>query len=178
MAEVRAGHTATLLRDGRVLVSGGAIDPDGEQVLASAELYDPASGSWTTVEEMSDPRSAHTATLLPDGRVLVVGGIGKFVSPMETRMLASAELFDPGHRALDQCGTYGRPRSGHTATLLPDGTVLVAGGALGFGRVLPRPRSTTQATASLVGHRRADRGALRPHGNAAGRRHGARASAA
>ena len=136
MAETRAGHSATLLRDGRVLATGGVIDPDGDQVLASAELYDPASRSWTTVEDMAEPRSAHTATLLPDGRVLVVGGIGSFVSPMETRMLASAELYDPTTGRWTSVERTADPRSGHTATLLPDGKVLVAGGALGFGRAL------------------------------------------
>ena len=136
MAETRAGHTATLLEDGKVLVAGGVIDPDGEQVLASAELYDPASRSWIGVKDMAEPRSAHTATLLPDGRVLVVGGIGRFVSPMETRMLDSAELFDPATGRWTSAERSSDPRSGHTATLLPDGTVLVAGGSLGFGRTV------------------------------------------
>ena len=157
MAETRAGHTATLLRDGRVLATGGAIDPDGDQVLASAELYDPASGSWTTVEDMSEPRSAHTATLLPDGRVLVVGGIGRFVSPMETRMLASAELYDPATGRWTSVERTADPRSGHTATLLPDGKVLVAGGALGFGRALASAEVYDPGRRDLVGHRRTDR---------------------
>ena len=85
---------------------------------------------------MAEPRSAHTATLLPDGRVLVVGGIGKFVSPMETRMLDSAELFDPATGRWTSAERSSDPRSGHTATLLPDGTVLVVGGTLGFGRTV------------------------------------------
>ncbi len=136
MAETRAGHTATMLLDGMVLVVGGAIDPDGEQVLASAELFDPGSGARKVVEEMSGPRSGHTATLLPDGRVLIVGGYGRFVSPMESSTLASAELYDAGSGKWTTVGNTADPRSGHTATLLPDGTVLVAGGSAGYGRAV------------------------------------------
>ena len=83
MATARAFHTATLLPDGEVLVAGG-----GEPGPASAELYDPGTGTWTATASMSTGRAYHTATLLPDGRVLVAGGMGAG--------RGSAELYDPG----------------------------------------------------------------------------------
>ena len=168
MAETRAGHTATLLEDGKVLVAGGVIDPDGEQVLASTDLYDPATRAWTTVEDMAGPRSAHTATLLLDGRVLVVGGIGRFVTPMEARMLASAELFDPATGRWTSAEESTDPRSGHAATLLRRWQ----GACRGWRpRIWPHRRLGRGVRPTrwiMVGHRRADRGPLRPHRHADG----------
>ena len=69
MATARCLHTATLLPNGKVLVAGGV---DG--VLSSAELYDPASGTWSATGSMGTARDYHTATLLPNGQVLVAGG--------------------------------------------------------------------------------------------------------
>ena len=86
MIDARWSHTATLLPDGRVLVTGSYIN-SGES-RASAELYDPTSGRWTATGSMDLGRDGHTATLLPDGRVLVAGDYN-----YESR--ASAELYDP-----------------------------------------------------------------------------------
>ena len=84
---------ATLLLDGRVLVTGG-FRSDGNGVLASAEVYDPDTGTWTAAPKMDTPLANQTATLLPDGRVLVAGGMS--VIDGTARPLASAELYDPG----------------------------------------------------------------------------------
>ena len=84
-------HTSTLLSDGRVLVSGGTRYCYRDTYLASAEIYNPALGTWSLTAAMSTPRIGHTATLLPDGRVLVSGGFAA-----GTTILASAEIYSPG----------------------------------------------------------------------------------
>jgi HYR domain/Kelch motif/Galactose oxidase, central domain len=116
------GLSATLLQDGEVLLAGGQA---GDASLSSAELYDPTSGTFTPTESMSAPRSFHTATVLSDGRVLVVGG-HRFNFPNSA--LASAEIYDPATGTFTPTGAMSVAREGHTATLLPDGRVLVAGG--------------------------------------------------
>ncbi len=132
MATARSGGTATLLRDGNVLVAGGSGDSRGSDVsLASAELYDPGTRTWTSTGTMVSRRRGHTATLLPDGKVLVAGGDDCCTGAM-VGTLASAELYDPDTGTWTATGNMTRPRSAHTATLLPDGKVLVAGGGTPF----------------------------------------------
>ncbi len=131
MIQGRAWHTATLLKDGTVLVTGGlstlSSAPGGaDHELASAELYDPRTGSWSTAGSMTEARSGPSVALLPDGRVLVAGGWGSS-EPFGPK-LASSELFDPATRTWTATGTMTERRHGHSATLLPNGTVLVAGG--------------------------------------------------
>jgi hypothetical protein len=115
----RTGHTATLLQDGRVLVAGGF---GGRGMIAHAELWDPATGSFTKGGTLQEVRSHHTATLLPDGRVLLIAGDSDLV------FRDSAELWDPATDSFAQTGSLADARWWHTTTLLPDGEVLVVGG--------------------------------------------------
>ncbi len=131
MSTARAHHTATLLPNGKVLVAGGE-DSSGN-ALASAELYDPSSDTWAATGSMSTARTLeHTATLLPNGKVLVAGGASISSSGFVV-ILASAELYDPSSGTWTTTGSMNVARFRHTATLLPNGQVLVAGGQDIFG---------------------------------------------
>lgn len=133
MTTPRYLHTATPLANGKVLVAGGFHIPQTpgsvEFNLASTELYDPVSDTWTPAGSLATARSAHTATLLPNGKVLVVGGYswGTGIS------IASAELYDPVADAWTSAGNMSVARNYFTATLLRDGKVLVVGGMDGAG---------------------------------------------
>ena len=122
MLEIRGGSTATLLADGRVLVTGGG---GGFVVRSSAELYDPATGLWSAAGSMTEIRATHTATLLPDGKVLVAGGANGIG---DKHVTSTAELYDPATRLWTPTGSLALPRKFHMATLLLDGRVLVTGG--------------------------------------------------
>jgi N-acetylneuraminic acid mutarotase len=129
MRSGRGYHTAMLLGDGTVLVFGGisvAGGPGEDIEVASAELYDPRTGSWSATGSMSEARTGGASTVLPDGRVLVAGGWGS-TEPFGPK-LASAELYDPVTGAWTATGSMSERRHGHSATLLPNGTVLVTGG--------------------------------------------------
>jgi N-acetylneuraminic acid mutarotase len=121
MVAAREGATATLLPNGEVLVAGGVNA--SATFLASAELYNPNTGTWQATGSMSTARSGAAATLLPDGQVLVVAGSNTY------GYLASAELYNPATGTWQATGSLATPEAGATATLLPDGDVLVAGGA-------------------------------------------------
>ncbi|WP_374562316.1 Kelch repeat-containing protein [Ideonella sp.] len=120
----RVAHTATRLLDGRVLVVGGA-DWANFFLFAesSAELYDPATGTWTQTGSMDTNRKYHTATLLPNGKVLVTGG-----SDTLSSTLKGAELYDPATGKWQSLPTMHDGRWRHSAVLLPSGKVLVSGG--------------------------------------------------
>ena len=131
-AAARWGQTATLLANGeRVLIAGGGND---SAVLGTAQLYDVASGTWSLTGNLTTPRLRHTATLLPNGKILVTGG---YTAHTGGTYLATAELYDPANGAWTATGSMSTPRSSHTATLLPNGRVLVAGGYIGTSTYLP-----------------------------------------
>jgi hypothetical protein len=127
MAKQRYAHTMSVLEDGTVLVTGGDSAPFGQPpvILSSAEIYDPRTERWTPAPaQLLHKRAGHTATVLKDGRVLVVGGLDQQGNP-----IGSAEIFDPVLGTWTELGSLSVPRFAHTATLLGDGTsVLVAGG--------------------------------------------------
>jgi uncharacterized delta-60 repeat protein len=120
---VRDSHTATLLPNGNVLVAGGVGN-----TLSSTELYDLAAPGWTATGALSIGREDHTATLLSDGKVLVAGGMGSRSGGSGSDYLSSAELYDPATGRWTATNSLNKPRINHTATLLPNGKVLVAGG--------------------------------------------------
>jgi Kelch motif/Galactose oxidase, central domain len=119
-------HTATRLADGRVLVAGG-YDVNNLP-LASAELYDPTTNTFSPTGSMSAARGLHTATLLSDGRVLIAGGGQASWAPGAPTFLATAELYDPKTGTFSPTGSMSTVRASHTATLLSDGRVLIVGG--------------------------------------------------
>lgn len=122
------GHTATLLTNGQVLVAGGVTcgRSCSRERRSSTELFDPTTRTWTDTGKMSIPRWFHTATLLPDGKVLVAGGqTGDPFEPQQN--VNSAELYDPATGVWTPTGSMTTARAFHTATLLPNGQVLVAG---------------------------------------------------
>src|SRR5580658_3692124 len=118
MTAPRTGQTITMLRDGRVLLTGGDRNAGYRSQLASAEIYDPASGTFSATGSMSTPREGHTATILRDGRVLVVGG-----SPNGIQATDSAEIYDPAAGTFSRTGHLHQPRVAHVAALLGSGNV-------------------------------------------------------
>jgi N-acetylneuraminic acid mutarotase len=149
----RSDHTATLLLDGKVLIAGGM----NQHSLASAELYDPNTGTWTETGSMMVARAYHTATLLPSGKVLVAGG-ATCDSALHCTYLASAELYDPQTGTWASAGRMHDARITHTATLLSSGKVLVVGGYgadnTSLGGELYDPRTDAWvATSAMIANR-------------------------
>lgn len=145
MTSARSTHTATLLDDGRVLLAGGyAVAPTA---LATAEIYDPATGTTTAVASMSVGRTQHTATQLADGRVFVAGGAATFDLDGVQAVLGSistahltTEIYDPVADTWTPGPNLPYRLFGHTATLMKNGDVLIAGGVkVSFVLVLPIP---------------------------------------
>ena len=122
----RASHTSTVLNNGVVLVAGGY----NGNILASAELYDPASGTFTSTGSLNNARIYHTATLLNNGMVLIVGGTDN-----NGNILAGAELYNPASGTFTPTGSLSTAREFHTATV-KNGMVLIAGGTDNNGNIL------------------------------------------
>ena len=161
LATARYNSTATLLPNGKVLVAGG--NDSSFSVLASAELYDPASGTWAPTGSLATARGNQTATLLPNGKVLVAGG------RPNGGVLASAELYDPASGTWAPTGSLATARVFHTATLLPNGKVLVAGGldtssVLASAELYDPASGTWTTTGSLATARHFHTATLLPNG--------------
>lgn len=127
----RAGHVGLLLGSGQVLVAGGISGPTR---LASAELFDRASGTWSLAPNMSFPRHGHAGVTLNDGRALVVGGVSANTCA-DPPTGNSAELFDPATGVWSATGSMSVGRSAPAAVVLSDGRVLVAGGGNRCGAI-------------------------------------------
>ncbi|MDQ6728609.1 MAG: hypothetical protein M3066_20980 [Actinomycetota bacterium] len=129
--QARRGHQAVLLPDGRVLVTGGINEG---QLLASAEIYDPTTAKWTTTVPMSTPRLGNTLTVLANGNVLATGGTSADTASgsgggQTIRPDGTAEVYNVAAGTwTPTAGAMSTPRFEHTATLLDDGQVLIAGG--------------------------------------------------
>jgi len=144
----RAGHTATVLNDGNVLIAGGF---DGSNVLATAELYDPSSNTFTaTAGDMTAQRIGDTATLLTTGNVLLAGGqpgsqsVGSFLPQ------SSAELYNAVTGKFSSTGAMTSAREGFTATMLVNGEVLMAGGVNASGSPIKTAELYNSTTGKFV----------------------------
>ena len=130
LATPRFDHTLTLLANGKVLAAAGRTSPAGT-VFNTAEVYDPVTEQWTPTGPMNDYRWQHTATLLADGRVLVAGGFGGLPTGTgnnDQPVVNTSEIYDPATNTWTPTGPLNVRRALATATLLPNGQVLVAGG--------------------------------------------------
>lgn len=120
MNYARAAHTATLLKDGTVLICGGFAG-NSHNSLSSAELYNPMLKSFTKLNPLSTARFSQSATLLPNGKVLIAGGY-------DGNALSTTEIYDPESKTFSQGPKMNTPRYGHTATALNKEKILIAGG--------------------------------------------------
>ncbi|KFA91674.1 Kelch repeat-containing protein, partial [Archangium violaceum] len=158
-----AGHTATLLPSGKVLVAAGADMGPGP--LDTSELYDPATGTWAPPIQMTSRRMDHTATLLPSGKVLVAGGYVHVSDTSDSNgPSATAELYEPATGTWSPTGSMLSPRQYHTATLLPSGKVLVTGGGDNSGELYDPVTGTWARTDAMSTSRGKHTATLLPSG--------------
>lgn len=126
MSVGRADTAAVTLVDGRVLIAGGTTDGGGR--TAAVDMFDPLTRQWTAATPMNLPRNRHTLTLLKDGRVLATGGYLTHSDPYQVYQ-RTAEVYDPAANTWTAVANMAEHRVGHSASLLPDGRVLIVGGA-------------------------------------------------
>jgi hypothetical protein len=128
------GQTATRLPDGRVLIVGGQTGTLGDDAfpppLSNTDIWDAATMLYDSSGSLEVGRERHTATLLPDGDVLIVGGVGARVPDDVETSIAAAELWDASTETFNSAGQAPVGHALHTATLLDDGRVLITGGLL------------------------------------------------
>jgi len=165
----RTEAKATVLRDGRVLVTGGGSDGSTNfRSTNAAEIFDPATGTWTSTAPMSSARAFHSATLLSDGEVLVTGGANTYHGSKGT-VVATAEIYDPKSATWHAAARMSVARYHHVATPLSDGRVLVAGGwafttnsdkSLATAEIYDPAANTWKATGSMATGRA--RGSMTP----------------
>ncbi|MFN8516965.1 MAG: kelch repeat-containing protein [Chloroflexia bacterium] len=154
---IRIDHSATLLKDGRVLVAGGRGQEVSGAPTTSTEFYSPATNTWAAGPAMHVARYAHSATLMADGRVFVAGGAP---SGRLADITNAAEIFDPATGEWTPAAPMRTPRLGHTATLLGNGRILVAGGTMGtssnssLAEVYDPPTNSWYDAGSLIVPRR------------------------
>ncbi len=157
LGTTRYHHTATLLKDGTVLLAGAPG-------LASAEKYDPGTGKFTpTTGSMSVDRDGHTATLLNTDKVLITGGTDVYNN---NAALATAEVFDPSTGMFTPTtGRMSVARTGHNATLLADGKVLITGGSTLTAELFdPSTGMFTPTTGKMLAARSEDTATLLTNG--------------
>ncbi|MFO0982024.1 MAG: kelch repeat-containing protein [Planctomycetota bacterium] len=179
MARARVGHTASLLPDGRVLVAGGSSDAtDALTLITSAtkttEIFNPATNTFAAGPDMTEPKLAHSATTLADGKVLVAGGMSftlVFGIPVPN-ISAVAQVYDPASGSFGSKITMKAGRVAHSGTLLADGRVLLAGGAGGGNPLDPMALNSAElfngasfaSTGSLAAARAGHTATLLPDG--------------
>ncbi|HYL01699.1 MAG TPA: IPT/TIG domain-containing protein [Steroidobacteraceae bacterium] len=166
MNSARSSPSATLLPSGKVLIAGGGATPIGGP-LRTAELYDPGTDTFTSITStMSVGRQYHTATLLSTGKVLLAGG--QINTGLGLGVTATADLYDPAAGTFQSTGSMASPRLYHTASVLGNGVVLIAGGS-----AAPLATATGEAGAELYDP---TSGIFTMTGNLATGRYGAAAS--
>jgi len=126
MSISREDHATVLLANGKVLVIGGTTVDFNGVTVASAEIYDPIAGTWTTTGSMLQGRERFTATLLPNGKVLIAGG--DYYDGINAAVLTESELYDPILGSWSVTTSMGTPRFGAQTVFLRNGKVLEAGG--------------------------------------------------
>ena len=122
------GFSSMPLPDGRVLITGGRLRTQPFVRIADTYYFDPAGGGWTRGPDLSVPRDGHTATLLPDGRVLVAGGVNR---PALEPVVPDLEILDPASNSVAIVGALDQARRFHAAIALANGTIVIIGGTGG-----------------------------------------------